>query len=170
MMRKPRSRRVLVAILAVLSVAVASVAYAAGQGGGTSGPDQLRANGDGTVTDLSTHLVWQQQEQATHFVEPDAVSYCSSLTLAGKHDWRLPTIYELQRLVDYSAFNPASAPQLSYVPPDQQGTFYTWSSTPVSPTWGPNYSGYYWMISFGGGDARTAAGLGAGLEARCVRG
>ncbi len=58
-------------------------------------------NGDGTVTDLVTGLIWQQDpgEKMTY---NQAVAGASSLTLGGYNDWRLPTIKELYSLIDFS--------------------------------------------------------------------
>jgi len=59
-------------------------------------------NGDGTVTDKATGLVWQkcsrgQNNHATATNWTDAGSYCSSLSLASR-TWRLPSRQELETL------------------------------------------------------------------------
>lgn len=63
-------------------------------------------NGDGTVTDVDTGLMWEQAGQAPGTWEA-ALAACESLTLAGYADWRLPTVKELQTLVDYDSYLPA---------------------------------------------------------------
>ncbi len=65
-------------------------------------------NGDGTVTDTITGLMWQQEEAGVMTWEA-ALAYCENLELpAGKYtDWRLPNRNELQSLVDYSQYGPA---------------------------------------------------------------
>lgn len=63
-------------------------------------------NGDGTVTDMSTGLIWQQ-DQASPMNWDAALVYCESLVLAGYDDWRLPNRNELQSLLDHTAFNPS---------------------------------------------------------------
>jgi hypothetical protein len=59
-------------------------------------------NGDGTVTDLNTGLMWQQSPEmydlSTH---SEAMSDADSFKLAGYDDWRLPTIKELFSLIDF---------------------------------------------------------------------
>ena len=67
-------------------------------------------NGDGTVTDLCTGLMWQRDTPMPPLLyEPDnygrvtwemALSYCENLELAGYDDWRLPNYLELATLVD----------------------------------------------------------------------
>lgn len=63
-------------------------------------------NGDGTVTDTSTGLIWQQQASGL-LTWGDAISYCEGLSLSGYNNWRPPIINELQSLVDYTRYNPA---------------------------------------------------------------
>lgn len=58
-------------------------------------------NGDGTVTDLVTGLMWQQGYSGK-MSQSQAASGASSFNLAGYNDWRLPTIKELYSLIDFS--------------------------------------------------------------------
>ncbi len=51
-------------------------------------------NGDGTVTDDNTGLMWQQTPPDHKMTYDEAVDYVDSLTLGGYTDWRLPTIEE----------------------------------------------------------------------------
>jgi hypothetical protein len=77
-------------------------------------------NGDGTVTDTCTGLMWQKetadvngdgQSTDVDFVPwCDALRYCESLELAGHDDWRLPNVRELQSIVDYGRVDPAIDP------------------------------------------------------------
>ncbi len=64
-------------------------------------PDRL------TVTDNVTGLVWQRKDDDTLRRWADASSYCENLNLGGYTDWRLPTEYELQTILDYGTFAPA---------------------------------------------------------------
>jgi hypothetical protein len=68
-------------------------------------------NGDGTIKDQATSLVWQKCSQglsgtscssgtATTATWANAVSYCNSLSLASK-TWRLPNVNELISIIDY---------------------------------------------------------------------
>jgi hypothetical protein len=103
-------------------------------------------NGNGTVTDTATGLVWQQETPDSKTWE-QALSYCETLSLAGYTDWRLPTNKELQSLVDYSRYNPAI--DTTYFP-DAVSSFY-WSSTSLycSSTY-PNFTA--WGVDFYYGD------------------
>jgi len=60
-----------------------------------------RDNGDGTVTNLATGLMWQQSF-AWDLSWADAVSGAPSFGLGGYHDWRFPTIKELYSLIEFS--------------------------------------------------------------------
>ncbi|NQV07621.1 DUF1566 domain-containing protein, partial [bacterium] len=63
-------------------------------------------NGDGTVTDVITGLMWQQ-DPGDKMTYDAAVSGASSFDLAGYDDWRLPTIKELYSLIDFSGTDPS---------------------------------------------------------------
>ena len=70
-------------------------------------------NGNGTVTDTATGLIWQQDGprdvHGNHakMTWKETLAYCEALDLGGETDWRLPTIKELVSLVDTSRYNPA---------------------------------------------------------------
>ncbi len=73
-------------------------------------------NGDGTVTDNVTGLIWQQSPDTNGDGEvdandklsyDDAVAGASTLNLGGFSDWRLPTIKELYSLIDFSGIDPS---------------------------------------------------------------
>jgi hypothetical protein len=66
----------------------------------------FKNNGNGTVTDLATGLTWQRQDDNDTKDWNEAVEYCQTLDLAGG-GWRLPTIKELQSIVDYRVNLPA---------------------------------------------------------------
>ena len=63
-------------------------------------------NKDGTVTDNSTGLVWQQDGSALKTWQ-EALLYCEKLTLGGHNDWRLPDRNELQTIVKYIMNSPS---------------------------------------------------------------
>jgi len=93
--------------------------------GGQSGLlDHWVINGDGTVTDTDTGLMWQQGETSSMTWEA-ALTYSEGLYLAGYDDWRLPTVTELQSIVDYSHYSPAIDTALFQVTLSS----YYWSST-----------------------------------------
>lgn len=58
-------------------------------------------NGDGTVTDQSTKLMWAQNDSTRRMDWLSALEYAKTSELAGYTDWRLPNNKELQSLVDY---------------------------------------------------------------------
>jgi len=59
-------------------------------------------NGDGTITDLATGLMWQKTDDGVKRNWREALAYTENLTLAGHDDWRLPDAKELQSIVDYT--------------------------------------------------------------------
>ena len=66
------------------------------------GANRFSDNGDETILDQATGLVWQKADSAKGLNWQDALAYCEDLSLAGKDDWRLPDAKSLQSLVDYS--------------------------------------------------------------------
>lgn len=63
-------------------------------------------NGDGTVSDLNTGLMWQK-DPGPKKTWAEAVSGASQLRLGGYTDWRLPTIKELYSLFDAEGTDPS---------------------------------------------------------------
>jgi hypothetical protein len=66
---------------------------------GTIG-SRFRDNGDGTVTDLTTGMMWTLRANLRQMGWDDAIQYCNDLHYVGYDDWRLPTRDELATLVD----------------------------------------------------------------------
>jgi hypothetical protein len=63
-------------------------------------------NGDGTVTDHVTDLMWQKTP-GDKVTWDEAVAGAETFGLAGYDDWRLPTIKELYSLIDFSGVDPS---------------------------------------------------------------
>ncbi len=57
-------------------------------------------NGDGTVTDHATGLMWEKSGSDKFLSFEEAKEYVSRLNLAGYRDWRLPTLEELMSLLE----------------------------------------------------------------------
>ncbi|MHB8092903.1 MAG: Lcl domain-containing protein [Syntrophales bacterium] len=128
--------------------------------GGQSGLlGHLVDNGDGTVTDTDTGLMWQK-EMVTGKTWDEALKYAEGLSLARYNDWRLPTLKELQSIVNYSHYNLAT--DTAFFP----GTLSSdcWSSS-TNAYWG----GGAWGIDFDHGDVYGQGKMTA-LAVRAVRG
>jgi hypothetical protein len=65
-------------------------------------------NGNDTMTDRLTGLVWEKSPSGTSGVWTTAISYCENLSLGGYTDWRLPNRKELLSLVNYGQSSPAN--------------------------------------------------------------
>ena len=102
-----------------------------------------RDNGDGTVTDLVTCLMWQQVVPSMKYSSSDALGYCAGLMLTGHGDWRLPSEAELFSLVDFGQQSPSIDPTAF---PSAPANWF-WSSTPVASTTD------VWSVNFGYGYA-----------------
>lgn len=154
-------------------------------GGAT--PD-YRDNGDGTLSDGVTGLMWQQGHNAARLDWYAARQSCAELRLGGHADWRLPSIRELFSIADFrgaagqraylnEAFAIRAPERLSATDrfaashrPEMMGQ--TWSST--------LYAGRHWdregveaafFMNFLDGRIKQAPTRGReGLFHRCVRG
>jgi hypothetical protein len=96
-------------------------------------------NGNGTVTDTNSGLMWQQATPPGTFTWQQALNYSENLTLGGYSDWRLPDRNELQSLVDYARYNPAI--DIMFFPGTQASPY--WSSTTHA-----EYLDHAWVIYF----------------------
>ena len=89
-------------------------------------------NGDGTVTDNNTQLMWTYDPGAVGTTTwAGALNFCNDLVLpdSGYSDWRLPTIYELYPILVFHG-NP------------EQHIYY-WTSTEV---WGNEDPSMTWVV------------------------
>jgi hypothetical protein len=78
-----------------------------------------RDNGDGTITDLITELMWQADPGAKK-TYAQAVAGADKCRTGGHSDWRLPTIKELYSLILFSGIDPdpmgrASSPPTPFI-------------------------------------------------------
>jgi ribonuclease BN (tRNA processing enzyme) len=66
------------------------------------GKNSFVDNGDGTITDTATGLMWQQADSNEGLNWQSSLEYAENLNLGGHNDWRLPNAKELQSIVDYT--------------------------------------------------------------------
>ncbi len=104
---------------------------------GLAWPDpRFTDNGDDTLTDNLTGLMWEKIIDDTDRTWEEALTYCNGLPLAGHNDWRLPNINELESLVNYSATDQTvwlSGPSDSWFENTLISDLY-WSSTTTTGT------------------------------------
>lgn len=92
---------------------------------------------DGTIFDTRTNLLWQKSPSSWKFTWEKAIDHCKSLIFAGYDDWRLPTIEELEALINIK-YNPTIDPIF-----ECESSSY-WSSSTVT---GNPYDA--WFVYFG---------------------
>jgi hypothetical protein len=56
-------------------------------------------NGNGTITDESTGLMWQKEDSQSALDWKSSLAYAKNINVGNYNDWRLPTIKELQSIV-----------------------------------------------------------------------
>ena len=98
----------------------------------------LSAQQTGVTFDSGTSLLWQDNATVKKeiFTFAEAKKHCENLVIGEYSDFRLPTIYELQTIVDYKNQNPAILNGFKYTASDD-----VWSSTPYAYR-----SDSYWTI------------------------
>ncbi|MBC8132648.1 MAG: DUF1566 domain-containing protein, partial [Deltaproteobacteria bacterium] len=96
-------RRIAICFL-VCSGLIASVVASRGYSQVDPGRYDVQAD---VVSDLATRLTWQRALPEGALTLALAIDYCSGLALAGRDDWRLPSLQEFQTIVDESRANPA---------------------------------------------------------------
>jgi hypothetical protein len=132
--------------------------------GGAPNLESYTDNGDGTVTDDVTGLMWQKTGSGT-LTQDGALAYCAQLTVGSQADWHLPTYVELVSIVDVSQEGPAIDP--AYFPGTASAIY--WSSTVAADTTTADGSVEAWDVSFMDGHTnRDVASTGL-HHARCVR-
>ncbi|WP_303852448.1 DUF1566 domain-containing protein [Seleniivibrio woodruffii] len=121
-------------------------------------PSFSRDSATGTVTDGLNGLMWQDNEVGTAMDWTTAGTTCDNLSLGGYTDWRLPTIEELESIVDFGRFAPAINSVFTSVSPYAG----YWSSTAHA-----FFAGNEWYISF---DSGAVSADNVDSYVRCVRG
>ncbi len=81
----------------------------------TYGDNKYVDNGDGTITDSATGLMWMKNDNGEGILWENALSYAEGFEYAGYTDWRLPNAKELQSIVDYTR-SPATTNSATIAP------------------------------------------------------
>ena len=116
--------------------------------------NQFQDNGDGTISDIATGLMWQQDGSDSYMVFDNAQTYINGLNqnrFAGYSDWRLPTIPEFITLLE-----PEIEDKGLYIDPLFDTLYCCWSSDKVEKS-----SGAARYIFFGDGSihSETESGI-----------
>ncbi|GKT09143.1 hypothetical protein DSTSK_24480 [Desulforhabdus sp. TSK] len=112
-------------------------------------------NGDGTVTDTKTRLMWQKKCDGVKRTWKEASEYAKGLRLGGYSysEWRLPTVMELKSIVTFGYFAKMNEPAKS------RGRIY-WSSNEYEAEALPTFIELYfprkkkaegWVVDFNTG-------------------
>jgi len=110
--------------------------------------------------DQATHLMWTRKNSRDDVTQGEARQYCTNLKMDGFADWRLPTIDELEAILD------DSGPRVFQRPKGEISldTGFVWSSSPGRKP------GEWWAFFFWGGTKRSTDGDYAEVQrALCVR-
>ena len=95
--------------------------------------------GDGTIKDTKLRLMWQKDGSQNTMNFSDAEKHCKESRVGGFSDWRLPSIDELESLVDRTKYKPAIISTLFNVKTDD----WYWTGTQFAGD-----SGDAWIVNF----------------------
>lgn len=127
-------------------------------------------NGDGTVTDDITGLMWQAEQPGGSFTFEAGIQYCEDLELAGQSDWRLPTRIEMISVEDVTQ---SGAKWSSDAFPGAQGGFHhsgsDWILT-ITQTGAGAGRDFAWAFNMSDGILSNAYSKAEQTPVRCVRG
>lgn len=118
--------------------------------------------GQETVRDRRTGLVWQRNLSDQKWTLEQAEAYCAGVQTGGLSGWRLPTVAELQTLVDVRTTMPAADTEAF----KNMKTQLCWTSTPYLGERATESS--VWGVNFGAGLNRSIVKTGK-ASAMCVR-
>jgi hypothetical protein len=123
---------------------------------------EKRAEAAGLIwIDPATGLLWTKKHNPGSVKWQKAVSHCQQLELAAHHDWRLPTIDELQGIY----IGPGGAGFLDYKPGYAKGNMRLFSKWSSSSGTGPNDA---WMFNFMDGKRYSFDKEGYSKDVICV--
>jgi hypothetical protein len=150
-------------------------------------------NGDGTVTDNNTELMWEKKDDAGGIHDWDktytwsdseytmngtmVTTFLAALNtlpcFAGHCDWRIPNAKELQSIVNYENYFPAVSVEFN-TGCTGGCSVTTCSCTPSNGYWSSTASAYYpngaWGVYFDHGYLRYYENKSINLRVRAVRG
>lgn len=135
-------------------------------------PMSFTDNGNGTVTDNVTGLMWQQEDDNTVKTWAAAGTYCDGLTLGGQSDWRLPGVMELIRIMDHGkkawfTGEHDNTINIKYFPSTKKD--YYWTSTTLSGPAATVFLDNAWRVNFSVG-ATDFTHKSIAYYVMCVRG
>ena len=116
------------------------------------------------MLDTKSKLTWQQTVSATLMTWAAAKTYCAGVgsTLGGT-GWRLPTIKELQSLLDYTQTAAPLIDSTAFPGTSASGAAsFFWSSTPGA-------SSFAWELGFNSGGRSGTSNVADTNAVRCVR-
>lgn len=146
----------LIILLLISNISLAQICRTEAEIPSTTPDSRFTDNGNGTISDSGTGLMWQKCQlglsgsncdsgNAIQYTWQQALEQADSSSVAGYSDWRLPNHKELLSIVEQRCFLPSI--NTTYFPNTSRSYF--WSASPSavgsSRAW---YVGFYYGYSF----------------------
>ena len=144
----------------------------------TTPDSQLVDNGDGTVTDSKTGLMWKQCSEGLSgsdcntgtragFGAQSALTYVASLNsgdgFAGHRDWRVPNIKELHSIIDHHCVNPALNPH-RFPDSSQEQSLFGNERSYISSTPDTTLPSFFWAVDVYYGSTADVSAVGRNVS------
>jgi hypothetical protein len=124
-------------------------------------PTFVRNSEKEIVTNTKTGLMWQDDTSVKNVKKTwsDAKNYCKNLNFAGYSDWFLPSISQLESLVDTKKYDPSMKKEFKNII-----SSYCWSSSSYV-----SHSNNAWSVYFKDGNSGSSNKTDYNYVVRCAR-
>lgn len=116
--------------------------------------DRFIINGDGTITDTKTELMWAKQDNGIPINWNDSVIYCQNYSGGGYQNWRMPTLDELATLYNPGKKNKNGYHIIKYISITASTCWAAESSDHLAGRYNFKYGEVYWLRKWYSGPTR----------------
>jgi len=114
-------------------------------------------NGNGTIADTKTGLMWVSKDNGVPINWPDANKYCENLSVGGYSDWRMPTLAELATLYNPNEKNKNGYHTIALISTTAQSCWSSEIKGHLAGRFNFTYGKEYWLRLMYSGPTRVLA-------------
>ena len=102
-------------------------------------------NGDGTISDTQTGLMWAGKDNGKPINWKDSWQYCKNYRGGGYADWRMPTLLEIQTLYDPTISGQGKYPTIKLIKTSAQSLWAAETRGFEAARFNFTYGRTYWL-------------------------